>query len=66
MPGENANAVETGRDCWRRAGWTDGLAEKERPGSGVGATLFGRVSAVPSTTGGAGFALMDLLSMEIS
>lgn len=40
MREENANAVETGRDRWRRAGRTDGLVEKERRGSGVGATFF--------------------------
>lgn len=34
----NANAVETGR-----AGWIVGLGEKERQGSGVGVTFFGRV-----------------------
>lgn len=40
MREEYANAVETGRDGWRRAGWMVGLREKERRGSGDSVTFW--------------------------
>lgn len=70
MREENANAVETGRDGWtdgwRRAGWMVGLREKERRGSGDGVTFWQGQSFSLDDGDGAGFALMDLLSMGMS
>lgn len=46
-------------------GWTDGLGEKERRGSGDRRVTFGEGERYSLGHGhGAGFALMDLLSMR--
>lgn len=50
MREENANAVETGSDGCRRAGWMVGLRVKGRRGSGVSVTFWQGQGVFPWTT----------------